>query len=690
VDVGAQLSRSSTLPRVATRLAAAPLAIAAIVTLSSLLQTLLAWRRPTPGYLPDEYMYAELGRSLLDSGAPLVREESAHFLPLVYPLLTAPAWLWDDVDHAYRTIQALNAVSMSLAAIPVFLLARRLGVGDRLAVAAAALAVMLPELLYSSAVMAETVAYPLAIAAAAVGVAAIERPTLRLQLAFLALSGLATFTRLQLAVLPLCYLAAVVTGGLRDRRLRAKVCEHWLVATATGAAVAVGAGVSLFGSVGIYGDVTAYTVEPLTASKGLGATALVLAYGAGWVIVPGALIGLALALVRPRSRAELGFAAFTLAELVLLLLQSSVVGDSGRAQERYAMYVLPLLLISFVLYASRGWPHLRTQVLLAGVAATTAAMFPLAGHAAGGGSNQSLVLVALRELERRVGDVGIASLALAAGATILSALVLATARVRPPLATSAALAVTAVVALAGTGAAFTFQHDSRELLRAAYLPADPSWVDNAGGGTATLLVAPRSTREDLLSTLFWNRTVRRLALLAGADRTDAFAALEPAVDGAGRLDLRPGLLLTDRHGSTVLLRDAERVGSAQTKTLWRTTRRPQLQLLLVGRYFSGLMAADGGIRVWPRAPGGRLAARLELRLSAAGTSPVPFEVDVDGGRSVELTVEPGRPQLVSIPVCGRGVWNAGYASGSVALAHGTRVGVRSSEPRLVDDPAVCP
>ena len=109
-------------------------------------------------------MYAELGRSILETGSPLVRGESAHFLPLLYPLLTAPAWLWDDVEHAYRTIQAFNAVAMSLAAIPAFLLARRLRVGDRLAVAAAALAVLLPELLYSSAAMAETLAYPLALA----------------------------------------------------------------------------------------------------------------------------------------------------------------------------------------------------------------------------------------------------------------------------------------------------------------------------------------------------------------------------------------------------------------------------------------------------------------------------------------------------------------------------------------------
>src|ERR1700752_1874321 len=140
----APLGRTVALPRVSVGWA-----VGAIVTLSTLLQTALAWRRPTPGYFPDEYMYAELGRSILETGSPLARGETAPFPPLLYPFLTAPAWLWDDVEHAYRTIQAFNAVAMSLAAIPAFLLARRLRVGDRLALAAAALAVLLPELLYS-------------------------------------------------------------------------------------------------------------------------------------------------------------------------------------------------------------------------------------------------------------------------------------------------------------------------------------------------------------------------------------------------------------------------------------------------------------------------------------------------------------------------------------------------------------
>jgi hypothetical protein len=686
VDVRLPVTRSTPLPRLAARIAVPRVAVGAVIALSSLLQTVLAWRRPTPGYFPDEYMYAELGRSLLDGGA-LVRGESAHFLPLLYPLLTAPAWLWDDVEHAYRTIQAFNAVAMSLAAIPVFLLARRLGLGERLAVALAAVAVVVPDLLYSSAVLAEPLAYPLALGAAWAVVAAVERPTRRLQVAVLGLSGLAALTRIQLAVLPLCYLAAVIAVGLRDRRLAATLREHRLGAGATVLGLVAGLAAALSGTVGLYGDITAYSVDPLVALESFGANALVLAYASGWVLVPGAMLGLALALARPRSRGELGFGAFALLHLLLLLVQASVVGDTGQVQERYAMYALPLLVCLFGLYASRGWPHLRAHALLAAVAATAAAVVPLAGYAAGGGSSQSLVLAALRHLEWRVGDVGLGSLLVALGATALSAAVLGVAFARRRLATPVVLGIALLVGLGTTAAAFSYQRDSRVLLRTTYLPADPSWVDAASAGPVTLLVAPRSTRADVHSTLFWNRSVRQIALLDGADRPDAFAAIDASTDGAGWLELPAGRLLVDDHGSAVVLRNGTRVATAPTKTLWHTSGAPQLQLLLVGHYFSGLLAAEGGMRVWPAEPGGRLAAWLELELSSPTS--VPFEVELPGGRTLERTVSGATPTLLRIPVCARGVWTAGYASGSVGIVHGTRVGVRSSEPRLVDDPSAC-
>ena len=90
-----------------------------------------AWFSPgcasTPVYFGDEYLYSSLGRSLAETGRPLVRGQAAHFPALLEPLLTAPAWLVNDVGIAYHLTQTIGALAMSLAAVPVYWLARRLG-----------------------------------------------------------------------------------------------------------------------------------------------------------------------------------------------------------------------------------------------------------------------------------------------------------------------------------------------------------------------------------------------------------------------------------------------------------------------------------------------------------------------------------------------------------------------------------
>jgi hypothetical protein len=679
VHADAPLVRTAALPWLGTRWAAR-WAVGGLVAVAALVHTALAWRRATPGYFPDEYMYAELGRSLLETGSPLVRGESSGFVSLLYPVLTAPAWLWDDVEAAYRTIQALNGLAMALAAVPAFLLARRLGAGAPLALGAAALAVATPELVYSGAVMAEALAYPLALAVAWAAVRAVQAPSAGAQGLVLALSALAAATRVQLAVLPLCYLLGVAVAG----RLR----EHRLAAGTIGLGLAAGLALALTGSVGIYGDVTAYRVEPGDALSGLGATALVLAYASGWVLVPGAVLGAWGALTRSREPGERAFAAFALGATALLLAQAAVVGDAGRAQERYALYALPLVLLLFCVYAAGGEARPRAHALLAAAGAAVAALVPLAGWAAGGGSSQSLVLAAVRRLEGAAGDVGLASLLVALAATALSAVVVAVSFARPRRLAAVALVLAGGAALATAAAAASFYGESRAALRAALLPADPSWVDAAANGPVTLLAAPRSTGPDLHSTLFWNRAVDHLALLDEADRPDAFAALAAEPDGAGRIDLPTTLVLTDGHGSTVLLRGAERLEAGPTKTLWRTDGTARLELLVAGRYHSGVLAADGGLRAWPERPGGRLAAWLELELSAPAAT--ALAVELPSGRELAWRVRPGATTSVRVPVCAAGVWTASFRTEGIALAHGTRVGPRSTEPRLFPDARACP
>ena len=73
-------------------------------------------------------------------------------------------------------------------------------------------------------------------------------------------------------------------------------------------------------------------------------------YACGWILVPGAIVGIVLALARPRRRVERAFGAMAVAMGLALLGEASVFGSGWGAgsmvEERYTFYALPLVAIS--------------------------------------------------------------------------------------------------------------------------------------------------------------------------------------------------------------------------------------------------------------------------------------------------------------------------------------------------------
>jgi hypothetical protein len=72
---------------------------------------------------------------------------------------------------------------------------------------------------------------------------------------------------------------------------------------------------------------------------------MTLAYAAGWIIIPGALLGLWLAVRRPRSTEELAFGVVALLVTVALFLEAGFLQASltsvHEIQERYVFYAAP-------------------------------------------------------------------------------------------------------------------------------------------------------------------------------------------------------------------------------------------------------------------------------------------------------------------------------------------------------------
>jgi len=400
------------LRAVAIRVAVAPLTV--LVAVSAVVRTLVAWNRATPAYFPDEYMYASFGRSIAHGSLPAVRGVPAHFLPLLEPLITAPGWLFSNVDQGYRAVQAIDATFMSLAAIPVYVLARRLGLTTRYSLVAAALSLTIPSFLLSGFVVSEPIAYPIVLAAIAAAVHALDRPGWRSYSLFLVVAALAALARMQFALLLPLFVLAVFLVALRERRFKELIRLHRIPLALL---IVIAGGLFAAGPARNSGYYPSFlyipNFHPSQAARYLGADTLVLAFASGFVLVPGALMGLWLALTKPRGRAELAFGIVTILLTLALLAQAVVYGDLGFVQERYLFYLLPLWTLAFLLYAQRGWPLKIAHAVVAAAVVAAALAQPLSKYAVGGGQAHSAFLFALTWLEKPTGSLGAAAVLIA-------------------------------------------------------------------------------------------------------------------------------------------------------------------------------------------------------------------------------------------------------------------------------------
>ena len=682
-------ARARTLPFGFLAAVPAWLWLGCIVAASFGTRLILALQRATPLYIPDEYIYSSLARSLAESGKPLIRGGPAHFPALLEPLLAAPFWLTGDTALAYRLTQAENVLAMSLAAVPVYLLCRRLGLRAGFSVAAGLLAVAGPDLLYASFVVADPIAYLLVLSAICVGVGVLDRPTRGGQVAFLALSGLATFARVQYVFLPVAFLAAaliVERGRLRRalKPLRLTVC---LVLAPVLLAFARGPSRVL----GYYSNVAHLHVGP-SILHWAGTDLMLLAYSSGWVLVPGAVVGFGLALLRPRTRAEAAFGALVLAVAGALLLEAGLYATNGshRFQERYLITLLPLVAPAFGVYVKRGWPARRGVVLASLGLLVLSARIPLSGFTIADAKQDSPFLLAVFRLEQHLGiDNGSLAVALLAAALSAVACALGLARRGAPLALG--LAVTVAVVL--SGASFLFDHANAKGIAGRYSEHGLAWVDSSGLENVTIVQTQGADRAAAMEQLFWNRSIDRVGLLFGGISPDAFGADSLTVSPHGRI-VRAGRILRgpflfDDFALQPQFTGAVEVARAGEFRLYRPDGIPRLSLLTFGRYHDGWLARGGEIRVWPDA-WGRTRGMLRFGLTLppnVGAEPTPLRLRAPGLRRTVL-VRPGRVTTAVIPIDARGVWSLDFSTTKYGrLSDGRPISVQSTEPKLSRTPA---
>ena len=665
----------------------------ALVAVSMVAHVIASFLRATAVFFPDEYLYSELSRSLSSSGLPLVRGGLVAFPSLLEPIVTAPFWLLGSVETGFRASMVLNSIAMSLAAVPVYWLGRRLGLSGWLALGPSALALATPSMLYSSWMMGEALAYPLFLTGFSMGVLALsgERRWTVPALVFFALASLA---RIQLLVLPLAFALAAVLMAARERRFRQFLGERRYLVGA-GVVLAVVVLVVPSGALGFYGSARHIDLAVGPFARHLGVQAIGLLFACAWIVLPGALIGLGLGLFRPRSRIELGFVCGALVVTLGLLLQSSLFGVASIPQERYLFYCVLLLAICLALLVDRGWPMRRLHALLVLPILVVAALIPISTWASAERLSQSSFLFASFRLEAEFG-VADASLLIAVAISVLALAALAL----PLSRRLGGLGIFALAtAFAATALALSINLDTlngAELLRSR--APDKGWVDKLidadgdGGAQATLLQG-HSARYTTLTQLFWNRSTDRVALLPESARPDIldWPRLKVAGDGSISVAGKPleGPLVIDDLMNTTRLRGAVKVGHSLAFSLWLPRGRPRFLLSAFG-FGSGLIAPASTLELWPEKAGGRIAGFLTFRAwTFRAVGPVKLSLSIPGAAKRRVRVRNGEKRSVRIAVCSNGPWRARMTASRGIIRGALLVSARASAPVWRADVGAC-
>jgi hypothetical protein len=602
---------------------------------------------PAPRYFPDEYLYTAIARALGAGQAPNVRGTSANFPALLEPILAAPFHALFSPELAYRLTQAENALLMSLAAVPVYLLARRLSLSSRYALCCAVFAVAIPDLVFASYTLADPVAYPFAMAALAAGVAALERPARRTQLLFLTLAFLATFARVQYVVLPVAF---VVAAFVVDRRRALKTQRLPLLLLALPLAVALALGPARV--FGYYSNVTNLHVGGQLL-RWAGIDLFLLAFSTGIVLVPGALVALA----RPRGRTETAFASLATVFGAGLVAEAALYASNGSArfQERYLFAVLPLVPIAFGLYVKHGRPARIPVALISLLLFALSARLPLSGWAGALGKTDSPFLSAFFRLEKALGTANgsfvLAGLAAAgaAGAVLVS---------RRGGARYALAATLTFIFVSSFGALIADSANARDV-RHEFLPANPSWVDATGLRDVTLLQTAGAPAAGAVEQLYWNRSITHLALVGAAMPTDVYAAPRIRVASDGTLLGVGANVLVQDYAATAQFANARLVATAGTFSLWSADSAVRLSLLERGRFSDGWLARTGKLSIWPDAAGrtrGTLSFTLSLPASATATT-------INFGKA-HYDIRPGEKTTVIYTLDARGPWSLPFSIGT--------------------------
>lgn len=321
--------------------------------------------------MPDEAIYAERAIGFWRHWTlPVLHGQGAGY-SVLYPILAGIPFATGSVARGYASLKLLQALVVSLTAVPIFWYGRRF-MSNGAALLAGALALSSPLLVYSGLVMTEVLYYPLAALALLAIAHAVETGRLRHQAVAFALIAACVLTRVQAVVLVGVFAAAALVDagfGREPRRLRL----FWPVW-----AVIVFVGLTVVAYPGLFGAYAGTLSGGYPVARSVRLVYDHLAYIALEVAIApfAALLVLAALAAGGRERDPRARSVIAVALCATLLVSLQV----GLFAARFAPHLLgrdlaalpPILFVVFALWLDRGCP--RPKVVASAVVLVTAAI----------------------------------------------------------------------------------------------------------------------------------------------------------------------------------------------------------------------------------------------------------------------------------------------------------------------------
>jgi glycosyltransferase involved in cell wall biosynthesis len=492
--------------------------LALLVLVSIFVRWWLASRVVAPWIMVDELIYSELAKSFAATGHFLIRGQHHGAYGFLYPMLISPAWrLFSSVPMAYAVAKVIGSVAMSLTAVPVYFLARRV-LRPVPSLLAASLSVAVPSMLYTGTLMTETLFYPLFACVALALVVTLERPSAIRQLVLLGTCLLAFLTRTQSIVLLPAIASAPVLLGLVERRLRRTVVAFRILYAVLAAAVVLAVSVELVRGHSPYDVLGSYSATGHVQYR-VGDVLRWLLYHVAELdlylgVLPFAALLLLATIARTLDRRARIFvvAAVSLAAWLVLEVATFASALALRVEERNMFYVAPLFFIALVLWIERGLPRPgRAAAVCAAVAAALPGVLPFDRLIDTPAESDTLALLPLWWLQEHLITLSEVSLLVVVVAVLLVGAFLG---VSPRLAYVLPALVLAWLVFATERAEdfdHGFPHASAGALAIGLQAKPRNWIDRRVGGNADVAFVwpgPSMNANTLWKNEFFNRSIR--------------------------------------------------------------------------------------------------------------------------------------------------------------------------------------